>query len=263
MTSSHPAERAARSATLSEICAVACADAFRGDGEILASPIGTIPSIGARLAKATFAPGLLLTDGAASLVANVSAVGAVDPPRVVEGWMPYRAIFDLVWSGRRHVMMGASQIDRHGNQNIGCIGPFEKPKAQLLGVRGAPGNTINHRTSYWIPSHSPRTFVAKVDFVSGVGYDRAEALGPVAARFHDVHRIVSNKGVFDFETPDRTMRLRSVHPGVTAQEVRESTGFPLVVDDAVPETRIPTEDELRLIREHLDPFQLGAKELGG
>lgn len=250
-------------ATLAEICAVACAEAFRGDGEILVSPIGVIPSIGARLARATFAPHILLTDGVASLVTGVAAVGTTDGPQVVEGWMPYRAIFDLVWSGRRHVMMGASQIDRHGNQNIACIGPFERPKAQLLGVRGAPGNTINHRTSYWIPAHSPRTFVAQVDFVSGVGHDRARALGPAAARFHDVHRVVSNKGVFDFDTPDRSMRIRSLHPGVTVEDVQASTGFPLVVPDRVDETRLPTEAELRLLREVVDPRSLGAKELGG
>jgi acyl CoA:acetate/3-ketoacid CoA transferase beta subunit len=247
--------------SLEDVCAVACAEAFRGDGEILASPIGTIPSIGARLAKATFAPGLLLTDGTASLVANVYAVGSTDAPKVVEGWMPYRAIFDLVWSGRRHVMMGASQIDRYGNQNIAVIGPFAKPKAQLLGVRGAPGNTINHRTSYWIPNHTPRSFVAAVDFVSGVGYDRARALGPVASRFHDIHRVVSNKGVFDFETPDHAMRLRSVHPGVSVDDVIASTGFALVIPDHVEETRAPTEEELRLLREVIDPAGLGKKEL--
>src|SRR3954470_14363714 len=201
--------------TLDELCAVACAEAFRGDGEILASPIGIIPSIGVRLARATFAPDLLITDGVASLVANLLPVGPGEHPKVVEGWMPYRAIFDLVWSGRRHVMMGASQIDRHGNQNIACIGAFGRPKAQLLGVRGAPGNAINHPTSYWIPNHSPRSFVAAVDFVSGVGYDRAAQLGPRASRFHEIRRVVSNKGVFDFETPDRTMRVRSIHRGVT------------------------------------------------
>jgi len=249
--------------TLAEICAVACADAFRDDGDILVSPVGTIPSIGARLAKATFAPWLLLTDGLASLVANVSAVGAADPPKVIEGWMPYRAIFDLVWSGRRHVMMGASQIDRHGNQNIACIGHFDRPRAQLLGVRGAPGNTINHRTSYWIPAHSPRTFVARVDFVSGVGYDRARELGPASARFHDIHRVISNKGVFDFETPDRSMRIRSLHPGVALDDVLESTGFPLAIPDGIEPTRHPTDEELRLLREKLDPFLLGQKELGG
>jgi acyl CoA:acetate/3-ketoacid CoA transferase beta subunit len=248
---------------LHELCAVACADAFRNDGEILASPIGVIPSIGARLAKATFAPALLMTDGVASLTANVLPVGPGDHHKVVEGWMPYRAIFDVVWSGRRHVMMGASQIDRHGNQNIANIGPFERPKAQLLGVRGAPGNTINHRTSYWIPNHSPRTFVEKVDFVSGVGYDRARALGPRASRFHDIHRVVSDKGVFDFETADRTMRLRSIHPGFSVDDVIKSTSFALVIPDHLEETRAPTEAELLLIREIIDPASLGKKELKG
>ena len=246
--------------SIAELLAVACAEAFRGDGEILASPIGVIPSIGARLAKATFAPDLLLTDGVASLVANVYAVGAPASAGVVEGWVPYRTIFDIVWSGRRHVMMGASQIDRFGNQNIACIGDFARPKSQLLGVRGAPGNTINHPTSYFIPNHSPRSFVARVDFVSGVGYDRARELGS-AARFHEIRRVVSNKGVFDFETPDHRMRLRSLHPGVTVDEIIAATGFELAIPEHVEVTRAPSHEELRLLREVIDPSGLGRKEL--
>jgi len=188
--------------TFDELCAVACAEAWRGDGEILASPIGVIPAIGARLAKATFAPDLLLSDGIASLVANTLPLGGLAPTKVVEGYVPYRTIFDIVWSGRRHVMMGASQIDRFGNQNIAFIGDPRRPKAQLLGMRGAPGNTINHPTSYWIPNHSTRSFVSKVDAVSGIGYDRAAALGPRGSRHHHLRRVISNKGVFDFDTPD-------------------------------------------------------------
>jgi acyl CoA:acetate/3-ketoacid CoA transferase beta subunit len=248
--------------TLDELCAVACAEAWRGDGEILASPIGVIPSIGARLAKATFAPDLLLSDGIASLVANILPLGGSAPAKVVEGYVPYRAIFDIVWSGRRHVMMGASQIDRFGNQNIAFIGDPRRPKAQLLGMRGAPGNTINHPTSYWIPNHSTRSFVSKVDAVSGVGYDRAAALGPRGAPHHRLRRVVSNKGVFDFETPDHAMRLCSVHPGVELKDVIAATGFALVVPDDVETTRAPTSEELRLMREVIDPTGLGKKELG-
>ena len=168
--------------------------------------------------------------------------------------MPYRSVFDVVWSGRRHVMMGATQIDRHGNQNIACIGEWARPKAQLLGVRGAPGNTVNHPTSYWVPNHSTRVFVERVDFASGVGY-------PSPTPFHEIRRVVSSKGVFDFETPDRTMRLRSFHPGVSVDEIVEATGFPLVVDDDVQETRLPTDDELRWIREVLDPGDLRGAEV--
>ena len=243
---------------LDELLAVCCAEAFRGDGEILASPIGVIPTIGARLARSTFAPDLLLSDGVASLAGDVYAVGGA--PRVIEGWVPYRTIFDIVWSGRRHVLMGASQIDQFGNQNIACIGEFEKPKAQLLGVRGAPGNTINHPTSYFVPSHGPKAFVARVDFVSGVGNDRARALGSVA-RFHALRRVISNKGVFDFATPDGRMRIRSLHPGVTLDEIRALTAFPLAIPDEVEVTRAPSPKELRLLREVIDPNGLGKKEV--
>jgi acyl CoA:acetate/3-ketoacid CoA transferase beta subunit len=254
--------------TLAELCAVACAEAWRGDGEILASPMGTIPTIGARLAKATFAPDLVLSDGVATLVANVMPVGGTGE-KVVEGWLPYRAVFDLVWWGRRHVMMGASQIDRFGNQNISCIGDWKKPKSQLLGVRGAPGNTINHATSYFVPSHGTKSFVAKVDVVSGVGYDRVAALGSQRkaaldehpGRYHSLRRVVSNKGVFDFETPEGAMRLRSVHPGVSVDDVVANTGFPLVIPDRVETTRAPTAEELRLLREVIDPKGLGQREL--
>jgi acyl CoA:acetate/3-ketoacid CoA transferase beta subunit len=235
-----------------EICAAALAEAFRGDGEILASPIGVLPGIAARLARATFAPDLLLSDGVASLV---SATGAV------EGWLPYRTVFDVVWSGRRHVVMGASQIDRHGNQNIACIGDPQKPKAQLLGMRGAPGNTINHTTSYWIPSHNRRVFVPKVDVVTGVGYDRAAALGPRASRFHEIRRVVTDLAVLDFATGDRTMRIASLHPGVALAEVVEKTGFALAFTEPVPTTRLPTDEELDLLRRVIDPRGAGAREV--
>jgi len=250
--------------TRAEACAVAIAETFRGDGEILVSPIGTLPLIGARLAKLTFEPDILLTDGVASIVANVQPVGGAPGPQpIVESWMPYRSVFDTLWSGRRHVMMGATQIDRFGNQNIACIGAFEKPKAQLLGMRGAPGNTLNHPTSYWIPNHSTKVFVEEVDVVSGVGYDRAAALGERAARFHEIRRVVSNLGVFDFNTPDHSMRLASVHAGVGVEEVVENTSFALVIDGEIPQTRAPTDRELEIIREVLDPKGIAAREVKG
>jgi acyl CoA:acetate/3-ketoacid CoA transferase beta subunit len=237
--------------TRAEVCAVACAEAWRGDGEVLASPMALVPSLGARLARETFAPHLLLSDGEATFVSGPWALGA-PPPATTEAWVPYRAIFDLVWNGHRHVMMGASQIDRFGNQNISCIGPFDKPTNQLLGVRGAPGNTVNHATSYWVPKHSTRVFVDKVDMVSGVGTDRGV---PV-----DLRRVVTDLAVLDLGGPGGTMRLVSVHPGVTVEQVQSATGFELHVDEVV-ETRLPTEEELRLIREVLDPKCLRDKEV--
>jgi acyl CoA:acetate/3-ketoacid CoA transferase beta subunit len=248
-------------ATRAEVCAVACAEAFRGDGEIVANPIGTIPIIGGRLARATFEPDLVITDAEALFVANDLPVGVASARKVIEGWNPFRMMLEVTWSGRRHVMMGATQIDRYGNQNIACIGPLDAPKVQLLGFRGAPGNTINDATSYWVPNHSPKVFVERVDVVTGIGYDRAAELGPVAARYHRLPRVVSNLAAFDFETPDHAMRLRSVHPGVTVDEVVAATGFDLVVPEDVPASRLPTAEELTLIRDVLDPEGLREREV--
>ena len=244
-----------------EFCAIACAEVFRGDGEVMASAFGTAPAIGARLARLTFAPDLVLTDGDAALVDGAPALGARPSELVLESHMPYRKVFDVVWSGRRNLIMMASQIDRTGNQNISAIGDWSRPKAQLIGVRGAPGNTVNHSTSYWVPNHTTRSFVEHVDVVSGVGYERAAAAGPSATRYHEIRRVVSNLGVFDFETPDRVMRLRSVHPGVTVDEIVEATGFDLVLPPEVPDTRLPTPEELELIRTVLDPRALRDREV--
>lgn len=241
---------AASTATRAEVCAVACAEAWRGDGEILAAPMGLIPGIGARLARLTFSPELLLTNGEAMLLAD-----PLDPASV-EGWLPYAKHLQMVAGGKRHVMMGASQLDRYGNQNISCIGDWARPKRQLLGSRGAPVNTLNNPTSYWVPKHSSRVFVERVDMVSGVGHDRAAEAGPAATRFHALRRVVTDLAVFDFATPAHRMRLVSVHPGVSVEDVTERTGFALEQPDgpgAVPNTREPTEEELRLIRDVLDP----------
>ena len=204
---------------------------------------------------ASFAPGLLITDGEATLLAPG------DDSTVAEGWLPYRTVFTMVAAGKRHAMMGAAQLDRFGNQNISAIGDWARPKAQLLGVRGAPGNTINHPVSYWVPRHSRRVFVERADMVSGIGYDRAAGLGPAAARFHELRVVVTNLAVLDFAGPDHGMRIRSVHPGVSVDEVTGATGFPLAVPAEVPVTRRPTPHELALIRDRLDPAGRRDREL--
>ncbi|MFD2416754.1 CoA-transferase subunit beta [Amycolatopsis pigmentata] len=240
------------SVTRAEVAVVALAEVFRGDGEILASPMGLIPSLGAKLARLTFEPDLLLSNGEAYLL---------DSSGVLEGWQPFRAMLEtIVPHGRRHVVMGANQLDRFGNQNISAIGDHDRPVRQLLGVRGAPGNTVNHRTSYWVPRHGKRVFVESVDVVSGVGYDNAAATGPSAQRFHDVYRVVTNLGVFDFSGPDHTLRLVSLHPGVEPSEVEEATSFPVEMS-ATEVTREPTDEELKLIREVLDPDALRDREV--
>ncbi|WP_072807461.1 cholesterol ring-cleaving hydrolase subunit IpdB [Rhodococcoides yunnanense] len=243
--------------TRAEYCALACAEIFSGAGEIMASPMANLPRIGARLARLTTEPDLLITDGEALILADPQAVGTTGP---IEGWMPFRKVFDVVASGRRHVVMGANQIDRHGNQNLSAFGRLQQPTRQMFGLRGAPGNTINHATSYWVGKHSTRVFCDEVDIVSGIGYDRIDPENP-AYRFHHVHRVVTNLGVFDFGGPEHTFRAVSLHPGVAAEQVAENTSFEVAgLADAVA-TRTPTDEELRLVREVIDPHTLRDKEV--
>ncbi|MGB3303465.1 MAG: CoA-transferase [Gordonia sp. (in: high G+C Gram-positive bacteria)] len=243
--------------TRAEYCVVACADIFTGAGEIMASPMATNPLIGARLARLTTEPDLLITDGEALILADTPAVGQSSP---IEGWMPFRKVFDVVASGRRHVVMGANQIDRFGNQNLSAFGPLQHPKRQMFGVRGAPGNTINHATSYWVGNHTARVFPETVDIVSGVGYDKIDENNPAYDDLN-IHRVVTNLGVFDFSGPGHTMRALSLHPGVTAEQVAENTGFAVADLDKAPVTAEPTAEQLQIIREVLDPKNLRDREV--
>ncbi len=243
--------------SLDEICIIALAEAFRGDGEVLCNPMGPVPVIAGRLARATFEPDLMLTDTIAYAVEGNLALGADAGDAVVESYMPFRSIFDQVWSGTRHVVMGASQIDRHGNQNFAAIGEYRKPKAQLLGMRGAPGNLINHATTYWVPNQA-RAFCERVDVVSGPGYDRIAELPEASRAQFEIRRVVTDLGAYDFEIDDDTsrpptMRIRSLHPGITVAQAQAASPFELRVTGAVPESRLPTDEELDLIREVFDP----------
>lgn len=230
--------------TRAEVCVTACADAWRGDGEVLAAAMGICSALGGRLARSTFEPDLLTTDGGPVLSREPVPWGQETAPGGAEGWLPFRDHLWLVLHGRRHVMMGASQLDRRGRSNISAVGSWEQPDSQLLGVRGAPGNTLCNTTSYWVPRHSRRVFVEEVDVVSGVGTEHA----------HELRRIVTDLAVMDLGGPGGTVRLVSVHPGVTVEEVRDRTGFDLAVpEEGVTTTREPGAEELRVLREVLDP----------
>lgn len=242
-----------RDTTLVDLCIAAASQAWRGDGEILASGIGTVPRLAASLARLTHSPELMMTDSESVLVAAPVPLGPRgDFVPAVEGWMPFRRVFDILWAGRRHAMTSPTQIDRFGNINISCIGDPARPKVQLLGARGIPGNTINHPCSFFIPNHGPRSFVERVDMASGVGYDDSRWAPGVRRDFMELRLVVSNLAVLDFNGPGKAMRIVSTHPGVSVDQVREQTAFDLCVADDVAETPHPTAEQLALIRA-LDP----------
>lgn len=241
--------------TRAEVCATAISDLFRGSGEILATGVGTAAAIGVRLARLTHAPQLLLSDGEATLFADTPAIDEpfLDP----EGYFPYATLFELMQRGTRHVVMGAAQIDRFGNQNLSAIGDRDHPTKQLLGARAAATNTVTHAVSYWVPNHQPRVFVERVDIITGVGQPTTSG----AKRYHDLRRVVSNLGVFDFSGPGHTLAIVSLHPGVSLEQVEAATGFSVHRAGEIPVTRLPHETELTLIRTRLDPRNLRTLEV--
>ncbi len=251
--------------TLSELVIAACAEAFRDDGELLVTGIGPIPRVAAGLAKLTFAPELAMTDGECMLVEDPVPIGPRgDYEPEFTGWMPFRRVFDVVWSGRRHAMVTPVQMDRWAQANISALGPdFTRPKVQMLGVRGFPGNSISHKNSMFIPNHSTRTFVeGEVDVVASAGYNPKN--WPEGADMNRVKigRVVTNLCVFDFRGPDHAAQVLSLHPGVSFDEVQDNTGFELLKAPDMGVTAGPTEDQLAVIR-RLDPHDVRSKVLKG
>ena len=238
------------SISFAEICISAASKAWKDDGEILATGIGLIPRIAAGLAKLTQNPDLMMTDGETYLISEPAPMGKRDVSYdQVEGYMSYSRVFDNLWGGKRHAMVTPTQIDCFGQTNISAIGEYISPKVQLLGVRGFPGNFINHKNSIFIPNHSVKTFVnGEVDMVSGMGYKNKQLSN---GKF-EIKVVVTNLGVFDFNGIDNSMQLLSLHPGASVDDVKLNTGFEISVSSETI-TPMPSEEELILIREVLDP----------
>lgn len=245
--------------SLAELVIVACAEAWRGDGEVMATGIGPLPRIGAGLAKMTFAPAIQTTDGEAWYTSEPVPPGKRVAEPEYEGLSNYDRVFSALWSGRRHAMVGPVQIDRFGQANISMIGDHRKPKIAMLGARGFPGNSISHPNSFFFPSHNKRAFVeGEVDFVCMAGYNPERYVGGKPPRGLDLRIVVTNLCVMDFGGPDHQMRVVSLHPGVTFDEVQANTGFPLArIADDVPTTPAPTEEQLQIIA-RLDPNNVRA-----
>jgi glutaconate CoA-transferase subunit B len=204
-----------------------------------------------------------MTDSEAYLVEDPIPLGPRgDYVPKFSGSLNFARVFDCVWRGKRHAMIGPVQIDRWGQSNLSMIGPdFHKPKVQQLGVRGLPGNSINHINSYFVVGHSTRMFVeGEVDMVGGVGYNPARRAPGTKQDFVDLRLIVTNLCVMDFGGPEHAVRVTSLHPGVTFEEVQAATGFPLLRVPNLGETAHPTEEQLAIIR-HLDPHNIRASIL--
>jgi glutaconate CoA-transferase subunit B len=147
------------------------------------------------------------------------------------------------------------QIDAHGSVNVSIVGTADAPRHRFHGIAVADAMVLVRRVVLYVTEHDPRVLAERLAFRTGTGHVDGDAWrttvdapgqGPVA--------IVTPLCVFDFATEDMRARIRSVHPGVTVQQVLDATGFSPVVPDEVPESAPPTAEELRVLREVVDPL---------
>ena len=246
------------------------ADLFQDGDQACNGMASFIPVSAFMLAGRTHAPDLVWLAGAAGLDPRPAKVPAstLEAPLWADSVM-YLEQFGDFWNyalnGRwiTKFCVGAAQLDMYGNANNSLIGgDYHAPEVRLPGTAGLGDmGSIGKDLYYWNPNHNPRSLVEKVDFVSAAGFlgggDERERLGLTGGP----RIVVTNLAVLDFEPESKRMRLHSVHPGVTTAEVQDATGFDLLVPaDGVLETPTPTDEQVRLIREVIDPDDMRKRE---
>jgi acyl CoA:acetate/3-ketoacid CoA transferase beta subunit len=242
--------------TIDELMCV-CISRQVNDGDILAQGLATpLVAAGYLLAWHTHAPNVtfasaigqtLCQEGAPLGLANVEALWL---EKAIASFGFTSAAADLLPSAKPKEFFRPGQVDPKGNFNNIFIGKdYSQPRLRLPGSGGIPDvSTYMDGVYLYVPRHSKVTFVEKLDFLSGLGHSRLRQRG-AGTRY-----LVSNLGEFDFY--DQHMRLVSIHPGVSMDEITKKTGFQMTVDDDLIETKPPTEDELLLLRSKIDPLNI-------
>jgi glutaconate CoA-transferase subunit B len=232
------------------------------DGEVVVQGIAT-PLVAAAylLARKTHAPNLYFASAIGQGLCRHPAPLSIS--HVERLWLDrslynigfVRSVADVLPGLRPKEFFRPAQIDEHGNFNNIAFGKdYNHPKLRLPGTGGIPDvTTFNDETYLYIPRHSRVTFVAKLDFISGLGYHPARTHGQ-GPRY-----LITDLGQFDF-TNDH-MRLTTFHPGVSIQQIQKKTNFELKIASDIHETIPPTLGELRLLREEIDPLGIRKLEL--
>ena len=232
---------------------------FLEDGKIVFGGAG-LPLVSCILAQKMHAPRLtiLFEGGVIGPHVEISRM----PPSTNESRCARKAnmllsITDVLLLQQRgyvdYGFLGGAQIDQFGNLNSSFIGDPEKPKVRLPGTGGA--NDIASLASKILVAmhHEKKRFVPKVDFITTPGYLHGGDSREKSGLWHvGLYKVITHLGIFGFEDKTRRMRVESLHPGVAVDEVREKTGFELLIPEEIRSTDPPTAEELRILRE-LDP----------
>jgi acyl CoA:acetate/3-ketoacid CoA transferase beta subunit len=248
-----------------EIMVVCIARQVR-DGEIVAQGLATpIVTAGYLLARLTHAPNLYFSSAIGQGVCREPAplrllqVEKLWLDRAIRNVGFVRGVADVLPRLRPMEFFRPAQVDTHGNfNNIAFGNDYRMPRLRLPGTGGIPDVTTFIDDIYlYVPRHSRVTFVPQLDFLSGLGHNQARTHGS------GPKYLISNLGQFDFngDDPVHRMRLISYHAGVSTTRIQSKTGFNLVIQDDVQETPPPSEEELRLLRQEIDPYGIRRLEL--
>jgi glutaconate CoA-transferase, subunit B len=215
------------------------------------------PNIACNLAKRTVAPDLQLVYEAGVFGASPARLPlSIGDPTLVTGALQVTSMFELfAYYLQRGLIdvgfLGASQIDRWGNINTTVIGDYERPKVRLPGSGGACEIAINARKVFVIMPQSARSFVERIDFITSPGH--LGGVRPAGWLGAGPTTVVTGLGVYRFDGGTGEMELASLHPGVSLDDVRANTGWDIRIAQDLAETPAPSDLELRLVREQLDP----------
>jgi glutaconate CoA-transferase subunit B len=212
-----------------------------------------LPVLAMSVARKTHAPDMAYISGAEGVDPELNRIypSSFDARlnRNAVAYFGLHEAFDLAQRGELNVMfLGAAQVDRRGNTNLSVIGDVERPKVQLPGgAASAFLMPITPKVVIWVTRQSNRVFVEAVDFVTGQGYDhRSEEF-----QKNEIV-VVSNLGIMNFKNPDRVMQIQHYHPGHSVDEIKENTGFDILVAPDVSETPLPGPEIIELINQ-IDP----------
>ncbi len=229
------------------------------DASVVFVGIG-LPNIACNLAQRTVAPRLELVYEAGVYGARPSRLPlSIGDPCLVTGATavtPMAQLFQCYLQGGLIDVgfLGVAQIDRYGNLNTTVIGDYQRPKVRLPGSGGACEIALMCRRVLIITRLSRRTFVERLDFVTSAGFLSG---GDARVRLGDYGQgpsaVITDMGIFRFDRVTREMTLSSLHPGCTVESIQEKVSWPLRVARDLAITPPPTDEELRVMREELDP----------
>ncbi|MDT8306370.1 MAG: CoA-transferase [Anaerolineae bacterium] len=242
----------------SELMIVSAARALAGSRVVFVG-VG-LPNIACNLARRTHSPEMELVYESGVFGAQPARLPlSIGDPTLVSGATAVGSMADLfmlyLQGGRVDAaLLGGAQIDRYGNLNSTVIGDYDSPKVRLPGSGGAAEIAINARRILMIMRLSKRAFVDQLDFLTSPGHlDGGDARARLGYPGDGPAVVVTDKALFDFDNPDHEMTLVELAPGETVDGVKELVGWPLRVSPALREMAPPSDEELAVIREQLDP----------